>query len=449
MTNFDKKENTVKTRGIHLIHFFVTILAFLAVFEQFYIMWYLGGFFPKRTLLLLAIYAVVYLFLLRAYNAYDVGVDTISGLFFSQSLSVFITDIIIYGAICLMWTDLMNPLPIAGLFVFQLFVNLVWSYFANKWYFKKNSNQRTLVLYDDKDKLEVLKSISYFDRKYDVKKYLSIKDFDTSKVDFVRNYSVVFIIDLPEDIRNEILKVCIEYGVKCLTMPHIGDILMMGGKHVQNCYSPIYMVDRSHVSMEYAVIKRLFDVVVCSLTVVILSPVFLITAIAIKMEDHGPVFYKQERLTKGGKRFNIIKFRSMRVDAEKDGVAKLAEEGDPRITKVGAFIRKCRIDEIPQFLNIIKGDMTIVGPRPERPEIAKIYEGELEAFNTRLQVKAGLTGYAQIYGKYNTNPYQKLLMDLIYINNMSVLTDLKIMFATIRVLFEEESTEGVGGEEQN
>ena len=167
-------------------------------------------------------------------------------------------------------------------------------------------------------------------------------------------------------------------------------------------------------------------------------------AIAIKLTDHGPIFYRQCRLTKDGKKFDVLKFRSMRVDAEKDGVARLSSgEHDDRITPVGHFIRKCRLDELPQLINILKGDMSLVGPRPERPEIAAQYEEELPEFDLRLQAKAGLTGYAQVYGKYNTTPYDKLQMDLMYISNPSIIEDIKIMFATVKILFMPESTEGV------
>lgn len=176
----------------------------------------------------------------------------------------------------------------------------------------------------------------------------------------------------------------------------------------------------------------------------ILSPIFLITAIAIKVTDNGPVFYKQIRLTKDGKEFGILKFRSMRVDAEKDGVARLSSgENDDRITPVGKIIRACRVDELPQLINILKGDLSIVGPRPERPEIAAQYCEEMPEFSLRLQAKAGLTGYAQVYGKYNTTPYDKLTMDLMYIAHPSIVEDLKIMFATVKILFMPESTEGV------
>jgi lipopolysaccharide/colanic/teichoic acid biosynthesis glycosyltransferase len=175
-----------------------------------------------------------------------------------------------------------------------------------------------------------------------------------------------------------------------------------------------------------------------------LSPVFLAVAIAIKASDKGPVFYRQERLTRNGKHFMMHKFRSMIVDAEKDGVARLSTGADDeRITPVGRFIRKFRIDELPQLFDILTGNLSVVGPRPERPEIAEEYMKVMPEFRLRLQAKAGLTGYAQVYGKYNITPYDKLQMDLMYIANPSFAEDIRICLATIRVLFKPESTEGI------
>ena len=186
------------------------------------------------------------------------------------------------------------------------------------------------------------------------------------------------------------------------------------------------------------------DIVLSLVAILLFSPFMSITAIAIKLEDHGPVLYKQTRLTKDGKEFKILKFRSMRIDAEKEGVARLSTgDNDDRVTKVGRLIRRVRIDEMPQFINILKGEMTLVGPRAERPEIVAEYQKTMPEFALRLQAKAGLTGLAQVYGKYNTTPYDKLLMDLMYIANASIFEDIRIIFATVKILFMPESTEGV------
>ena len=185
------------------------------------------------------------------------------------------------------------------------------------------------------------------------------------------------------------------------------------------------------------------DVICALLLLVLTSPFFLITAILVKLYDHGPVFYKQVRCTMNQKEFRIIKFRSMKVDAEKDGVARLAAEHDDRITPVGHFIRKTRIDELPQLINILKGEMSFIGPRPERPEIIAQYMEEMPEFAYRMKVKAGLAGYAQVYGKYNTTPYDKLKLDLTYIQNYSLGLDLKLMLLTLKIVFTPEATEGV------
>ena len=171
----------------------------------------------------------------------------------------------------------------------------------------------------------------------------------------------------------------------------------------------------------------------------------IVVSLLIKLYDGGPVIYEQERLTEGGRVFKVKKFRSMIVDAEKNG-AKLADKRDDRITPIGKFIRRTRFDELPQLLNIIKGDMSLVGPRPERPELAAKYEQKMPEFRFRLKAKAGLTGYAQVMGKYNTTPYDKLKFDLMYIEKQSVLLDLKLILMTVKIVFLPESTEGVDGD---
>ena len=227
-------------------------------------------------------------------------------------------------------------------------------------------------------------------------------------------------------------------------IPRISDVMMRGSEQIHMLHMPILKNQRYKPSPEYRVIKRLSDILISGVAIIILSPLFLITSIAVK-SDGGPAFYKQKRLTKDGRVFEILKFRSMRVDAEKySGAVLSAGEHDPRITKVGHIIRACRLDELPQLINILKGDMSIVGPRPERPELQKEIEKEVPDFGLRLQVRAGLTGYAQVYGKYNTTFYDKLLMDLMYISKAGVLEDLTIILATVKILTSKESTEGVG-----
>ena len=207
--------------------------------------------------------------------------------------------------------------------------------------------------------------------------------------------------------------------------------------------TPIYLIREYALTVEQRAAKRMIDLICSFLLILITFPIMLITAILIKLGDGGPVLYKQTRCTMGGKEFKILKFRSMRVDAEKDGVARLASKKDDRITPIGRFIRAVRIDELPQLFNILKGEMSFIGPRPERPEIIAKYTESMPEFVFRTKVKAGLAGYAQVYGKYNTTPYDKLKLDLTYIENYTVWLDLKLMLLTLKVLVSPDATEGI------
>ena len=243
--------------------------------------------------------------------------------------------------------------------------------------------------------------------------------------------------------RNQIVKYCVHKDITSWCIPRIGDVIMSGAEKVHLFHLPMLRVGRYNPTPEYLIMKRTVDIVVAGTALFLFAPIMIVLAIVIRM-DGGTAFYRQKRLTKDGKIFEILKFRSMIMDAEKDGVARLfSGDSDPRITKVGQFIRTYRLDELPQLFNILAGDMSIVGPRPERPEIAMEYKKVLPEFDLRLQCKCGLTGFAQVYGKYNTTPYDKLLMDLMYIAQPSMVEDLKICFATVKILFLKDSTEGV------
>ena len=256
-------------------------------------------------------------------------------------------------------------------------------------------------------------------------------------------YDGVILWDIPAQIRNKLYKYCFGVGIRVYIMPKIPDILIKGADQLHLFDTPILLTREYVLSFEQRLAKRVIDFVCALLLCIIASPIMLLTAIAIKAYDRGPVFYKQIRCTRDMKEFYILKFRSMRVDAEKDGVARLAAKNDDRITPVGRFIRMVRIDELPQLFNILKGEMTFIGPRPERPEIIMQYMEGMPEFIFRTKVKAGLAGYAQVYGKYNTTPYDKLKLDLFYIENYSIWLDIKLMLLTLKILFRPESTEGV------
>ena len=224
--------------------------------------------------------------------------------------------------------------------------------------------------------------------------------------------------------------------------PRIEDIIIQGFDNKTLIDTPLLKYEYSYIQPKTYHWKRVLDLVISLVCLVVFAIPMLIVIIAIKLEDGGPVFFKQQRCTKGEKVFEILKFRSMIVDAERDEAVIPCVDGDSRITKVGKIIRRFRIDEVPQFINVLKGEMSVVGPRPERIEPVSEYTKELPQFSYRHRVKGGITGYAQIYGKYNTSAYDKLKLDLMYIENQSLLMDLKLIMLTLKIMFLAESTEG-------
>lgn len=389
-----------------------------------------------------ALFFVLYVLFCRIYDGFLISINRISEIVYSQALSSVISDFLLYVVICLLSKRLVNPLPLFGALVVQVLLSGLWAYCAHRWYFSKFPAKRTAVIYDVREGLERLVEEYGLEKKFDIRAALSVQEALANK-EILNTMETVFLSGIHSHDRNILLKYCVEHDITVYVIPRIGDVLMSGARSMHMFHLPMLRVGRYHPSPVYLVLKRGFDILASGIATVILSPVFAVTAIAIKRYDGGPIFYKQKRLTKDGEIFEVLKFRSMRVDAEKDGVARLSTgDKDDRITPVGRVIRKVRIDELPQLLNILKGDMTICGPRPERPEIAEQYEQDLPEFRLRLQTKAGLTGYAQVYGKYNTTPYDKLMMDLMYIAHPSFLQDLQIMFATVKILFMKESTEG-------
>ena len=436
--------------GVKFLHFILSV-------GLFYIFWMLFRYhhisvtvreigFRYNYFMVIA-YAVILFFFNRTYNSYLFGYNRIRNMLFSEFLSQVFSLVLVYVIVSLSWAKWRNPTIFLLMLVIQLFLDLLCSYCGNWFYFQLYPPRKTLLIYRnliDKKRFGSIKG-KPSERLYDI-----VEEFQYEGDSFIEirhrleGFEAIFVAGVNSRCRNGILKYCQENSIPGFFLPHIGDVIMQGAEHIQSFDSPVLYVNRKQVNPEYRIFKRIFDFVIALIFLIILSPTILVTALVVKLYDHGPALYKQTRTTKDGKAFKILKFRSMRVDAESDGIARLSTgENDDRITPVGRFIRKCRIDELPQLINILKGDMSFVGPRPERPEIAEQYCKKLPDFQLRLQVKAGLTGYAQVYGRYNNDPYEKLEFDLLYINHMSILTDIQIMFATFEVLFSKESTAGI------
>lgn len=397
----------------------------------------------RENLLVHMLFVVLYCVFGRIYEAFHISMKRISEMVYSQCLAALATDAIVYVLFWLLNRDLPALFPIFLTFLAQAAVAVAWSVLSHRWYYRVFPPKATAVIYDTRRGLDRLILEYGLAKKYDVKQKMYVDDC-LENLEQLRDMDVVFLSGIHSKERNIILKYCMYNDIEVLVIPRIGDVIMNSARPIHMFHLPMLDIRRYHATPEYLFIKRMMDILISLTALILLSPIMIAVAIAIRSYDHGPAFYKQVRLTKDGKEFEIHKFRSMRVDAEKDGVARLSTgDNDDRITPIGKFIRKVRFDEIPQLLDILAGNLSIVGPRPERPEIAAQYCEEMPEFSLRLQAKAGLTGYAQVYGKYNTTPYDKLQMDLMYIAHPSIVEDIKIMLATVKILFMPESTEGV------
>ena len=398
--------------------------------------------------LILLIYFILLLFFSNTYGGTKIGYLKPFDVILSQIFSLLAVNVISYFQISLMRNWLVEVWPMVWTMAIQIAVSVVWVNAGDAVYKKVFPPRQMLLVHGERPIEDILGKFAGRPDKYRIVGCVNIaegEDKVRERIDSGR-FTAVVLWDIPTAQRNRLLKYCFGISMRAYVMPKIPDVLLKGAEQLHLFDTPLYLSREYALTFEQRFWKRAIDIVCSLLLLVIASPIMLVTAIAIKAYDGGPVFYRQIRCTIGQREFGIVKFRSMRVDAERDGVARLAAKNDARITPIGKFIRAVRIDELPQLLNILKGEMSFIGPRPERPQIIEQYVREMPEFIFRTKVKAGLAGYAQIYGKYNTTPYDKLKLDLTYIQNYSVWLDLKLMLLTLKILIQPESTEGV---EQN
>lgn len=426
-----------------LFHIAFLTIPFGIVWFSYYAERITTPYYERGNFLVVALFVLLYVACGRTYDAFLISYNRIFEMVYSQVLSALIADVVMYIVVSLLSMKFVNPLYMLMVLAAQILVSVLWSYMTQTWYFATVRPRRTVIIYDVRRGMEDLIHAYGLNKKFDVVATATAAECIESKLAVLAGMEAVFVCGVRSHERNIILKYCIANDIRLFVIPRVGDVLMSGARKMHMLHLPMLMAERYNPPAEYLFFKRLIDIAVCGVAVVAAGPVMLVTALAIKLCDGGPVFYRQCRLTKDGKQFNVLKFRSMRTDAEKNGAQLSTGDKDDRVTPVGRVIRKVRIDELPQLFNILAGSMSIVGPRPERPEIAEQYRKELPEFDLRLQAKAGLTGYAQVYGKYNTTPYDKLQMDLMYIANPSLVEDFRIIFATVKILFLPESTEGI------
>ena len=433
------------------ILFIMKLLLFCACAGVFFLIFGSKFYFmliPTRTsFITLGVFTLVYMMMSIIYGGFDIGKRKSKPIIYSFVLSVFFTDIAAHFFMCIMNITVVHngkfvydyPLLLLLTYIIQIFIIVVFTYGGNYLYFSANKPHDSIIITRKGEQTDsIISKIGRYKKQYNITETVFINDPDILKK--IDKADSIFFYNLSVPERNAFVEYCYHCKKDIYYSVELSDIVSLGSHRVYFDDKSMVYAPVKGLTFEQRVIKRIMDLVIAGFGLIITSRIFLITALCIKLEDGGPVFYKQERATYAGKIFNVIKFRSMKV--EDGSIHKSVTKNDDRITRTGRIIRKFRIDELPQLINVIKSDMSIVGPRPEMVENVEKYTKELPEFAYRQRAKAGLTGMAQIYGKYNTSPKDKLIFDLTYINEYSVWLDIKLIFRTLLVLLTpDKSTE--------
>ena len=401
-------------------------------------------FYWKGQLLLVSFYFVILLVINNFYGGFRIGYYRATEVALSKMIALILTNIIAYLQACLIITAIVTPLPILAMTAAQCFVAFVWAFSTNRIYQRSTSPHRMILLFEGSESVDwLIHKLHQRSDKYKIEEIFCVTDTSFDSIGFkILEFDAVVFRNISPVLHRELQRFCFEHSIRTYTVPGIEDVLTHSAEEINLFDTPLLLNRNDSFGNDRFATKRTLDILFSVVALILSLPFSLISALAIKLCDGGPIFYSQERLTLNGKRFMLHKFRSMKVSAEEHG-AQLSTQNDDRITPVGRILRSVRFDEIPQLINVLKGDMSIVGPRPERPEIAEEYKKSIPEFSYRLKVKAGLTGYAQVYGNYNTAPWDKLLMDLIYISSSSSMMDMKIILMTIKIILQKQRTEGV------
>ncbi len=401
---------------------------------------------PSRTLgTTIFTFVIVGLLLLNVYGTYDVGRRKSKPIIFSLSLAVVCTDIVTYLQVMIMRANtnihefkLRGPELLIITIAIQIIIIIVFTYGGNALFFMLHEPERCCVITSSQESLDMIAyAMGRFKKQYEISSVLDYRSGDSEIEARIKHADTVFMYDVPSARRIIIMRLCYKYNVNVYFNPYLEDIMEVNATHY--VLDDVYLFNKNIkcLTMEQRIAKRVLDIGLSLLLGILSSPFWIMGALAVKLYDGGPVLFKQERATIHGRRFYVYKLRTMRENVENYS----AKKNDDRITKPGRFLRRTRIDELPQLLNVLKGDMTFVGPRPEMLKNVKNYTEKLPEFRYRLRVKAGLTGYAQIAGKYNTSPRDKLIMDMMYIEQFSILRDIQLILQTAVALLRSDSTE--------
>lgn len=438
-----------KNRGsgqfVSLIFKAMLTLAPIGIFYYTYLHYYEEAtYWSRGNYLFMILYAFVLVLFMVLYGGYNVRRYRTRELTFSFVLASLITNFVMYLVMALIARQPLNPLYVGATTVVQWAAELLLFVLIRITDPLVNPDIGTLYICGSGEKDRTTRGkFNTLRTRYSIRGTIEANAPRQELLDAIDRYEAVVAGDIDEQLRRELIGYCFRYGKPFLMLPTMTDVFINSAEKLIMGDTLLYVLNTEGFTPGYRAAKRALDLLVSAVALVVLSPVLLITALCIKLYDGGPVFYRQTRLTRGGREFQVLKFRSMVVNAESGTGAVLAGKEDARITPVGRLIRSTRIDELPQLWNILRGDMTLVGPRPERPEFYEKYCAEYPEFAYRLKVTAGLTGYAQLYGKYNTTFEDKARLDMYYIQRATFLRDLQLLFYTLKIIFVKESTEGV------
>ncbi len=389
-----------------------------------------------------ALYALLLLTFLHSLDSIKYGRYRKSNIIISQTIAVLFTSFFSYLIIVLLSAGFVTVIPLLIMTAVNVTISFVFTLIGDFWFSKVFPAKKIIIVYDEYSPDVFIEKLKLRQDKFNLKQVINVSEGLEKLEEALKESESVIIYDVHAEMRNKLLKICFENDIRAYATTKISDVLVRGAECLHLFDTPLLLYRNNGMTVEQRFIKRAMDIVVSLLLLVLASPLMLISAIAIKLYDGGPVFFRQERVTLNGKVFKIHKFRTMIVNAEEDGTPIPAIDNDPRVTPVGKLLRAPRLDELPQLFDILAGNMSLVGPRPERKEHVEAYTKEVPEFQYRLKVRGGLTGYAQLYGKYNTPPYDKLQLDLMYIQNYSLLLDIKLILMTVKIMFMKESTDG-------
>lgn len=446
----------ILTKFQNTLIFFLSLFTYVSLMGLFF--WIFSYAYPEiiqatREAAVTSItYFITFIFMLNAYGGLDVGEKQTRQIVYSMIIVVLFTDIFTYLVIQIINPSIWNIWQFGFfslrrlLFTFatQILFIIAMAYISNHIYYFMNPPLKTYILYgSNKRPNKLIYKLQKQIHKYKIN--LVTSDQNKEKVfEEILNNDVIVLYNILKEDRVRFTEYCYRHKKKVLFNAEIMDVVEFRSRHTLVDDISLFSTNISDFSIEDRILKRLLDIIVSVVGLTLTSPFWLVFAILIYAEDKGPVFFTQKRMTKNNREFNIIKFRTMKVNVEN----RSATKNDDRITKVGKVLRKIRMDELPQILNILIGDMSVVGPRPEMLENVIAYTNDMPEFELRLRVKAGLTGYAQIFGKYNTTPKDKLILDLMYIENYSIFLDIKLILQTVMVFLKiDDSTEGFDEED--